>query len=42
MVVLLNSDESMLEDSIFAVWETVGVSPLLTWSGNRSNLLFRE
>lgn len=42
MVQLLNSDDSVMENSIFAVWKKAGVSQRLIWAENRSNLLLRE
>lgn len=42
MVQLLNSDDSVMENSVFGVWKTAGVSQRLIWAGNRSNLLFRK
>lgn len=42
MITLRNSCDEVVENSIFEVWKTGGVSQCLIWAGNRSNLLFRE
>lgn len=42
MVTLLDSDDTVVENSIFGVWKNAGVSQRLIWAGNRSNRLFRE
>lgn len=42
MVTLLEIDGEAIENSIFGVWKQPGVSQRLIWSGDRSNLLFRE
>lgn len=42
MVELLNSDDFVIENSIFGVWKNVVISHRLIWAGNRSNLLFRQ
>lgn len=42
MVVLLPLESPAIENSIFGVWKTKGVSQRFIWSGSRFNQLYRE
>lgn len=42
MLTLLESDDDVIENSVFRVWKEQGKSQRLIWSGNRSNLLFNN